>query len=106
MMGSHYLVSLAPVAWFLAGSMAEVLNNALRHWSIGRLGLEQPRSAGFGLLVGFVLRVVLTALVLMLAFRHDTASGFAALIGYWICRWTIIWRLHRSISRKGFHISG
>lgn len=86
--------------------MAEVLNNAIRHWSVGRLGLEQRRGTGFGLVVGFLLRVVLTALVLVLAFRHDMASGFAALIGYWICRWVMIWRLHRRISRKGFRISG
>jgi hypothetical protein len=82
---------LASVAWFMAGGLVEALNNAIRYWSVVRLGVEQRNSS---------------ILYLVLAFRHDTVSGFAALIGYWISRWVVIWRLHRRISNKKFRISG
>ena len=105
MMGSYKWMPLAIVAWFLAGGAVEVLNSAIRHGSVGRLGLQKRGRTIFRLVIGFMLRLVLTALVLVLAFRHDPASGLAALIGYWIGRWVVIWWLQRRVSKQGSHIS-
>ena len=106
MLGSYKWMPVAIVAWFLAGGAVEVLNNAIRHWSVGRLGLHKRGRTVFRLIVGYVLRLVLAASVLVLAFRHGAASGLAALIGYWISRWVVLWRLHRRVSKKGSHFSG
>ena len=105
MMGSYQWMPFVIVAWFLAGGAAEVFNSAIRHWSVGRLGLQKRGRTVFRLVVGFVLRLALAASVLVLAFRHDVASGLAALIGYWICRWVVIWWLQRRVSKPGSHIS-
>ncbi len=85
-------------AWFLAGSVAEVLNTIIRRWSVGALGVQNPVYAVAGILGGFILRLVGTALVLVLAFRHSVTSGLAALVGYWIWRWIMIWRINRRLS--------
>jgi hypothetical protein len=53
---------------------------------------------------GFVARMGLTSTVLVLAFRQDVASGLAALVGYWICRWLMVWRVARRLS--GHTLSG
>lgn len=106
MMGSDKLMPFVVIAWFLAGAVAEVLNNAARRWSVEQLGLHKRGRSLSWLALGFVLRLSMTALVLALAFRHHVVSGVAALIGYWICRWTVMWRLHRSVSSKESQISG
>lgn len=74
--------------WFLAGGAIEVLNTLMRCWSIEQV--RHPARA-FALMAGGLLfRLVATALVLMLAFRHSPISGLMALVGYWICRWIMI----------------
>jgi hypothetical protein len=83
--------------WFLAGGGVEVLNALSRWWSVERLGLY-ARGLSVAMFVGgFVLRLGLTGLVLVFAFRHSALSGVAALVGYWICRWIIIWRVSRHV---------
>jgi hypothetical protein len=93
------------VVWFLIGGVVEVLNNVLRRWSVARLDLRGgDAGSGHGPLVtGFVaalvVRLAMTSLVLVLAFRQGFAPGLAALVGYWICRWVIVWWTTRSLSR-------
>jgi hypothetical protein len=86
--------------WFLAGGGVEVLNASMRWWSIERLGLHARAGHARGLAVvilagGYALRLGLTGLVLVFAFHHSALSGLAALVGYWICRWIMIWRVTR-----------
>jgi hypothetical protein len=52
-----------------------------------------------GFVVAFVIRLGATSLVLVLAFRQGLAPGLAALVGYWICRWVMVWWMTRSLSR-------
>jgi hypothetical protein len=92
------------VAWFLAGSAAEVLNSRVRRWSVERLGFYKRRLVLLWFVAGLVLRLALTVFVLVLAFRHDLVSGVAALVGYWICRWVMVWRVTRGLS--GHTLSG
>ena len=95
---------LIVVAWFLAGGAFEVLNSTIRQWSVGRLGLHKRGRSIFWFVVGSVLRLGVTALVLALAFRHNFVYGVAALVGYWICRWVMVWRVARRLS--GHTLSG
>jgi hypothetical protein len=82
--------------WFLAGSAAEVLNTLSRRWSVDHL---QGSLWSLVTFVGFwALRLAGTALVLMLAFRHAAVSGLAALVGYLVCRWVVIWWISRGLS--------
>lgn len=82
--------------WFLAGCAAEALNALTRKWSVEHLGGSAWALAAF---VGFwALRLGGTVLVLVLAFRHAAASGMAALVGYLVCRWVVIWRINRGLS--------
>ena len=85
------------LVWFVAGSIVEVLNALMRWWSVGRLS---PDARGLSMAIftgGFVLRLGLTGLVLLMAFRHSVLSGVAALVGFWICRWVMIWRVTRHV---------
>jgi hypothetical protein len=92
--------------WFVAGAAIEVLNAWTRRWAAEQLAPER-RAASVGWFVGgFVLRVVLTAGVLVLAFRHSLASGLAAWLGYYVCRMVLIGRLSRRLERGSGQRSG
>jgi len=92
--------------WFLAGVMVEVFNTWTRRWAAERLAPERrSRSVGW-FAVGFVLRVVLTAGMLALAFRQSFMSGVLAWLGYYLCRMTLVWRLSRRLDRRSEQRSG
>ena len=79
--------------WFLAGAAIEVLNTLIRCWSIER---ARHPARTFALITGGLLfRLLATALVLMLAFRHSPISGMMALVGYWVFRWVMIGWVNR-----------
>ena len=85
--------------WFLAGAAIEVFNAWTRRLSAAQLAPERrARSVGW-FAGGFLVRVVLTAGVLALAFRHSFASGMMALLGYYVCRMVLTWRLARRLER-------
>ena len=85
--------------WFLAGAAAELFNAWTRRLLVERLDPERrARSVGW-FVGGFVVRVVLTAGVLALAFRYGLASGLTALMGYYVCRSIVTWRLAGRLAR-------
>jgi hypothetical protein len=85
--------------WFLAGAAIEVLNAWTRRLAAGQL-TPGRRAGSVGWFVGgFFLRVILTAGVLVLAFRHNFVSGLLAWLGYYLCRMFLIWRLSRRLER-------
>jgi hypothetical protein len=90
--------TLLVVAWFLAGGGVEAINTLLRERAVGALGPHGSSQALAGIIGGFVLRLAATASVLVLAFSHDFVFGWAALVGYWACRWVMLWRVHRRLS--------
>jgi hypothetical protein len=85
------------ILWFLAGCATEVLNMFTRRWTVGHLGGQSPRQVVLLVMVGYVGRLAWTGVVLLLAFRRNLASGLAALLGYWVCRWAMVWWTSRSI---------
>lgn len=85
--------------WFLAGAAIEVLNAWTRRWTAEWLVPgRRARSVGW-FAGGFILRVVLTAGVLVLAFRHSFVSGLVAWLGYYVCRTVLIFRVSRDLER-------
>jgi hypothetical protein len=86
--------------WFLAGAAVEVLNAWTRRRMVDQLAPDRRmRSVGW-LTGGFFLRVVLTAGVLVLAFRHSFASGLVAWLGYYVCRTVLVMRMSRRMSQR------
>ena len=95
----NVLKAAAVGVWFLAGAAVEVLNAWTRRLAAERLRPEKrARSVGW-FAGGFFLRVVLTAVVLVLAFRHSFVSGLVAWVGYYACRTLLIWRVSRGLER-------
>jgi hypothetical protein len=97
-----------PIAglWFLAGAGIEVFNGWTRRWTAERL-MPQQRARSVGWLAGgFFLRVVLTAGVLVLAFRHSFVSGLLAWLGYYVCRTVLTWRMARHLERSSERRTG
>jgi hypothetical protein len=85
--------------WFLAGVAIELANAWTRRLVVAKLEPERwARSMGW-FAGGFVVRVVSTAGVLALAFRHSFASGLLALLGYYLCRTVVVWRLSGRLDR-------
>jgi hypothetical protein len=83
----------------LAGVVIELANAWTRRLVVAKLKSERrARSAGW-FVGGFFVRVVSTAGVLALAFRHSFASGLLALLGYYLCRTVVVWRLSGRLDR-------
>ena len=85
--------------WFLAGVAIEAFNAWTRWKSAEQLAPDRRARAVGWFAGGFVLRVVLTAGVLALAFRHSFVSGLLAWLGYYVCRTVMTWRMARHFER-------
>ena len=91
------------ILWFLAGAAVEVLNTLSRKWSVDWIFAAPGMGAMAWLIIvaGFVLRLGMTGGVIVLGFRQGVADGAAALIGYWLSRWAMIWWQHHSATARG-----
>jgi len=80
--------------WLLAGLLVGGLNVALVAGTVSRLqrnGNVRPLLAAlFTTLRGFVLRLLLSMLVLVVALWHSAAAGLFAFAGIWLGRWTVL----------------
>jgi hypothetical protein len=86
--------------WVLAGAAVELFNAWTRRLVVGKLAPERRASSVGWFAGGFLVRVVLTAGVLALAFRHSLASGLMAFLGYYVCRTVVMWREVRRPGRS------
>jgi uncharacterized membrane protein len=93
-------MSLVAGVWIFAGAAVELFNAWTRRLVVGKLAPERRMLSMGWFAGGFVVRVVLTAGVLALAFRHSFASGLMALLGYYVCRMVVTWRLARRLERQ------
>jgi hypothetical protein len=85
--------------WFLAGAATELFNAWTRRLLVEKLEPERRARSVSWFVGGFVVRVVLTAGVLALAFRFGFASGLMALLGYYVCRAVVTWWLAGRLER-------
>jgi hypothetical protein len=81
------------VIWLLAGGAIGALQVASVRWAVLRLRPRAARQALFAMLGGSVLRSVLVAAALAVAFRQGLVPGGLALSGMLLGRWMAIWRL-------------
>ena len=79
--------------WLFAGGAIGVVHVLSVRLAVTRLQPRAPRKALAAVLGGAILRSVLAAAVLAVAFHQGFISGSLALAGMWICRWGAIWRL-------------
>jgi hypothetical protein len=92
-------LAAAAVLWLLAGAAVEVVNAWTRRWAAAQL-VPGLRAQSMGWVLGsFLVRVVLTAGVLFLAFRHSFLSGAMAWLGYYVCRTVLIVWMSRRLER-------
>lgn len=79
--------------WLLAGLVMATLNAASIAGTVGRLRPEAgcpPAPALFLIAGGFVVRLTLSALVLVVALQQSSAAGLLAFAGLWLGRWTVL----------------
>jgi hypothetical protein len=88
---------IVAVLWFLAAAAMELLSARIRRWSVERLIVPGTKALWVWVVAGLVLRLALTGLVLLGAFRSSLVAGGAALLGYWLCRWATIWWIDRVV---------
>jgi len=96
--GDDRLRAVLVALGFLGGAAIEVLNAFTRQWTVGRM----HGSGAMGWIMGALfLRLLATSAVFLLAFRADPLAGVAALLGYTVSRWVMVWRLHRQTQERG-----
>ena len=81
--------------WLPAGLLVGALNAASIAKTVGRLRPEEGRSSAKGLSLiasGFVLRLILSILVLVVALQQSATACLLAFAGMWLGRWTaLLW---------------
>lgn len=76
--------------WLLAGLLVGVLNVASIARTVGRLHPGGDVRALSSMVSGFVLRMVLIILVLVVALRQSATTGLLTFAGLWLGRWTVL----------------
>lgn len=84
--------------WLLGGLLVGALNVASIAGTVGKLCPEEGRSSSVAspmaalslIAVGFVLRLSLSALTLLVALRQSATTGLLAFAGLWLGRWTVL----------------
>lgn len=82
--------------WLLLGGAVGVLNGLSLWWMANRLRSEAALVSVPLMMMGFLLRLVLAAVLLILASRRGIAPGLLAFVGLWLARWGVIWWIARS----------
>lgn len=83
-----------PWLWLFAGLVVGALNATSIARTVGRLrpgaGRRMPLAAVSLVASGFVLRLALSALVLIGGLRQSAAAGLLAFAGIWLARWLMV----------------
>jgi hypothetical protein len=77
--------------WFATGLAIGTLNGLTLRWTVGRLRPDTP-PAGIPLIaLGFLLRLALSAGLLIIALQRGIAPGLLAFVGLWLSRWITVY---------------
>ena len=94
--------------WLPAGLLVGLLNVVSIARTVGWLRPEEggspkvaPPVAALSLIAsGFVLRLILSALVLVVALRQSALAGLLAFAGLWLGRWTVLFWVNASATLR------
>ncbi len=76
--------------WLLVGALAGSLNVAAIAGMVARLRPGSGARAVAALAGGFVVRLALSALVLIVALQQGAAAGLFTFAGMWLARWVVL----------------
>jgi hypothetical protein len=76
--------------WLLAGLLVGALNVASIARTVGKLRPEGNVRALSAVVSGFMLRLILSVLVLVVSLRQSAVAGLLAFAGIWFGRWTVL----------------
>jgi hypothetical protein len=81
---------MKPWMWFLIGvALGAFLVLSLKHF-VGRLTPQDGEVTYPRILIGFLGRHLVLALILVVAIRQDPMAGVLAVAGFWMGRWAMI----------------
>lgn len=86
------------VIWLCVGALVGLLNVASIAGMVARLQPGGDVRAVSALIGGFALRMVLAALVLIVALHSSAAAGLCAFAGLWLARWAALFWTHAKVA--------
>lgn len=80
------------LVWVLAGVGVGLVNALTMVLTVRNLSPTTPARGVHWTVIGMIARWVLTAALLMVAFRRGIEAGLLVLTGFWLARWgAILW---------------
>ena len=78
------------MTWFMIGIAIGVLNGLTLRWTVGRLRPDTAPASIPLIALGFLLRLALSAGLLIIALQRGIALGLLAFVGLWLSRWITV----------------
>jgi hypothetical protein len=87
--------------WFIIGIAIGVLNGLTLRWTINRLRPDTALASIPLVTLGFLLRLGLSAGLLVIALQCGIVPGLSAFVGVWLARWITVYTAQprRSLAR-------
>jgi hypothetical protein len=80
------------LCWLLIGGAVGIVNGLTRWWTVSRLRHDMQLSPLFLVWAGWILRLALVAILLMIGIRQGIIPGLVSFAGLSLGRWaTVIW---------------
>lgn len=77
------------------GIMVSVVQVLTQWWTVNRLQPDAGLAVVGWIMVGALGRLLVTAVLLLIALSHNSTAGLLAFSGWWIGRWPLIIRWGR-----------
>ena len=88
--------------WLAAGAILGLINTGSQWWIVQNLSPEQGRSSAILLVLGSgTLRIVLSAVLLLLALQQGLLSGIIFLTGQTATRWLFLYVMNKKQNEFG-----
>ena len=77
--------------WLSAGLTIGILNGLTLRWTVSRLRPETALVGAPLVALGFLVRLVLSAALLVIALQRGITPGLSAFAGLWLARWITVY---------------
>ena len=78
--------------WFIVGMMVSVVLGLMQWWTVHRLQPDAGLAVAGWTMAGVVGRLLVMAVLLILAFSDNMMAGLLAFAGWWVGRWPLLIR--------------